>query len=54
MKLSSILKEYGLEGKAVKLIRHPYNKPDVREIYDKGFIEAYQQEQGDSVFDNCE
>ncbi len=54
MKLSSILKEYGLIDKAVKLVRHPYNKPDVKEIYDKGFIEDYQQEQGKPVFDKCD
>ena len=37
MKLSSILKEYGISEAETKLVRHAYNKPDVKEIYDKGF-----------------
>ena len=36
MRLSTILKDYGLSIENTKLVRHPLNKKDVREIYSKG------------------
>ena len=53
MKLSSVLIEYGIDIKNTKIVRHPYNKQEIKIIYDSGFIEAYQCEQGNAVFDNC-
>lgn len=53
MLLSMIIKEYGLDIKATKLIRHACNRSDVREIIDKGYLEAYQNEQGGPIFDKC-
>ena len=53
MKLLSILGEYDIDIQNTKIIRHPYNKPDVKKIYDAGYIESYQCEQGNAVFDNC-
>lgn len=53
MKLSSVLREYGIDIKNTKIVRHPYNKQEIKKIYDSGFIEAYQCEQGNAVFDNC-
>ncbi len=53
MHLSSIFKEYGVDIQNTKLVRHPLNKPDIRDVYDKGMIEAYQESQSKNCFDNC-
>lgn len=56
MKLSTILKDYGLSIEKTKLVRHPLNKKDVNEVYSKGglgFLEAYQSSQSKRIFDNC-
>jgi hypothetical protein len=53
MRLSTIFKEYNINWDKVKMIRHPLSKPDVKLIYEMGFIEAYQAEQGKPVFDGC-
>lgn len=56
MRLSAILKDYGLNLEETKLVRHPLNKKDVRDVYAKGglsFVEAYQSSQSKRVFDNC-
>lgn len=56
MRLSTILKDYGLKIEETKLVRHPLNKKDVRKVYSKGgvpFIEAYQASQSKRIFDNC-
>lgn len=56
MRLSTILKDYGLKLEETKLVRHPLNKKDVREIYSMGglnYIEAYQASQSNRIFDNC-
>ena len=53
MHLSSIFNEYGVDIKNTKLVRHPLNKPDIRDVYDRGMIEAYQNSQSKNVFDNC-
>ncbi len=56
MKLSTILKDYGLSIEETKLVRHPLNKKDVNEVYSKGgvgFLEAYQSSQSKRIFDNC-
>ena len=53
MKLSAILDEYPeLNPKKVKLIRHAGK--EFRELYEQGFLEAYQCSQGKPVFDKCE
>lgn len=54
MRLSTIFKEYKIKWDKVKMIRHPLSKQDVKMIYEMGFIEAYQAEQGKPVFDGCE
>ena len=54
MHLSSIFKEYGVDIKNTKLVRHPLNKADIRDVYDRGMIEAYQSCQSKNCFDNCE
>ena len=54
MHLSSIFKEYGIDIEQTKLVRHPLNKEDVREVYNRGMIEAYQSTQSKRCFDNCE
>lgn len=33
MHLSSIFKEYGVDIEKTKLLRHPLNKEDVRDVY---------------------
>ena len=53
MHLSSILKEYGVDIKKTKLVRHPLNKTDIRDVYERGMIEAYQSSQSKNCFDNC-
>lgn len=53
MHLSSIFKEYGVDIEQTKLVRHPLNKEDVREVYKHGMIEAYQSTQSKNCFDNC-
>lgn len=53
MHLSSIFKEYGINIERTKLVRHPLNKEDVREVYNRGMIEAYQSAQHKNCFDNC-
>lgn len=53
MHLSSIFKEYGIDIEQTKLVRHPLNKEDVREVYNRGMIEAYQSAQHKNCFDNC-
>lgn len=56
MRLSTILKDYGLLIEDTKLVRHPLNKKDVRDIYSRGglnYIEAYQSSQSKRIFDNC-
>lgn len=53
MHLSSIFKEYGIDIEQTKLVRHPLNKEDVREVYNRGMIEAYQSTQSKRCFDNC-
>lgn len=53
MHLSSIFKEYGIDIEQTKLVRHPLNKEDVREVYNRGMIEAYQSTQPKRCFDNC-
>lgn len=53
MHLSSILKEYGVDISQTKLVRHPLNKEDVRDVYNRGMIEAYQSSQSKNCFDNC-
>ena len=56
MHLSTILKDYGLNIKETKLVRHPLSKKDIREVYSKGglkFLEAYQSSQSKRIFDNC-
>lgn len=53
MHLSSIFKEYGVNIENTKLVRHPLNKEDVKDIYNRGMIEAYQSTQGKNCFDNC-
>ncbi len=40
MHLSSIFKEYGVEISQTKLVRHPLNKQDVKDIYNRGMIEG--------------
>lgn len=51
MHLSAVLKDYGLNPKELKIVRHPLNKKDVKVIYNRGFIETYQSHQGKPVFD---
>ena len=53
MLLSTILKEYGIDIKHTKLVRHPLSKKEVSDCYIKGMIEAYQNEQSKPVFDKC-
>ncbi|WP_022765315.1 GIY-YIG nuclease family protein [Butyrivibrio sp. XPD2006] len=53
MHLSSIFTEYGVDIKNTKLVRHPLNKTDIREVYERGMIEAYQNSQSKNIFDNC-
>jgi len=53
MHLSSIFKEYGVDLKKTKMVRHPLNKEDVRDVYKRGMIEAYQSTQSKNCFDNC-
>ena len=53
MHLSSIFKEYGVNIENTKLVRHPLNKEDVKDIYNRGMIESYQSTQGKNCFDNC-
>ena len=53
MHLSSIFKEYGIDIEQTKLVRHPLNKEDVREVYNRGMIEAYQSTHHTNCFDNC-
>lgn len=53
MHLSSIFKEYGIDIEQTKLVRHPLNKEDVRDVYNRGMIEAYQSTQSKNCFDNC-
>ena len=53
MMLSSILKEYGIDIKTAKIVRHPLKKKEVRVCQEKGMIEAYQATQGKPVFDKC-
>ncbi len=53
MHLSSIFKEYGIDIAQTKLVRHPLNKEDVRDVYNRGMIEAYQASQSKKCFDNC-
>lgn len=53
MHLSSIFKEYGVDVNQTKLVRHPLNKEDVRDVYNRGMIEAYQSIQSKNCFDNC-
>ncbi len=54
MHLSSIFKEYGINIEKTKIVRHPLNNEEVRNIYEKGLIEEYQSCQSRNVFDNCE
>ncbi len=53
MHLSSVFKEYGVDIKNTKLVRHPLNKTDIRDVYERGMIEAYQSSQSKNCFDNC-
>ncbi len=53
MHLSAIFKEYGVDIEKTKLVRHPLNKEDVRDVYNHGMIEAYQSTQSKNCFDNC-
>lgn len=53
MHLSSIFKEYGVNIENTKLVRHPLNKADIREAYEKNMIEDYQCAQSKDCFDNC-
>lgn len=53
MYLLSIFKEYGIDIEKTKIVRHPLNKQDVRDIYNHGMIEDYQSKQGKPVFDGC-
>ena len=53
MHLSSILKEYGIDVDNAKLVRHPLNKPEVRDVYDRGMLDYYQSCQSKNCFDNC-
>ena len=54
MHLSSIFKEYGVDTKNAKIVRHPLNKADIQDVYDRGMIEAYQASQSKNCFDNCQ
>ena len=54
MHLTTILREYGLNPEKVKMIRHPLSRKDVSTIYQEGFIEAYQAQQGSRVFDHAD
>ncbi len=56
MKLSDILRLSGLSlhPERVKIVRHRDSRFDVEEILRTGWIETYQQYQGDAVFDNCD
>ena len=53
MHLSAVFNEYGLDIEKTKIVRHPLNKQDIRDIYKLGMIEAYQSKQSKPVFDNC-
>lgn len=53
MHLSAIFKDYGVDIKKTKLVRHPLNKEEVRAAYDHGMIDAYQSSQIKNCFDNC-
>lgn len=53
MHLSAVFNEYGLDIEQTKIVRHPLNKQDIRDIYKLGMIEAYQSKQSKPVFDNC-
>ena len=53
MHLSSIFTEYGVDISKTKLVRHPLNKSDVRIVYDRGMIEAFQSTQSKNCFSNC-
>lgn len=53
MHLSSIFKEYGIDIDSTKLVRHPLNKEDIAEIYEKNLLEDYQASQSKNCFDNC-
>lgn len=50
--LSSIIKEYGLNPKDVKIVRHSYNKTDVRVCFKRDLIKEYQAIQKNRVFHN--
>ena len=53
MHLSSIFKEYGIDIKKTKLVRHPLNKPDIKDAYVRNMIQDYQSAQNKTCFDNC-
>ena len=50
MLLTTLLKEYGLNPKKTKLVRHAYSNVKVRTCCGKGLLEAYQAIQPRSVF----
>ncbi len=54
MRLTTILREYGLNPEKVKVIRHPLSREDVSTIYREGYLETYQAQQGNRVFDHTD
>lgn len=56
MKLSDILRlsELTVLPGRTKLVRHRESRFDIEEIVRTGWIETYQQYQGDAVFENCD
>lgn len=56
LKLSDILRlsELELPPGRVKVVRHRDSRFDIEEILRTGWIETYQQYQGDAVFENCD
>ena len=53
MHLSSIFKEYGIDIKRTKIVRHPLSKEDIREVHKCGMLADYQASQVIHWFDNC-
>ena len=55
MNLSNILKDYGLDPKRTKLVRHPLSNKRVKKVYGTEYFEAYQNMQSHQpVFDKCD
>ncbi len=54
MHLSAIFKEYGIDIYKTKIVRHPLKRKEIKEVYEREMIEAYQSAQSKSWFDDCD